>query len=148
MAKESGQTFQSKEEFYEIMRPFCENLIRDPLLGSKFRDAKLTIRFIYSHPEGSVTADFAGPPPADGTYGAYSFDDTSLAPAVTMRQSADFSNRFWCGKANLVSAMATRQVVASGSVQKALALVPLLRPAFELYKKTLRDLGREDLIIP
>lgn len=147
MSESGGQFFRNREEFYDVMRPFCENLVRDPLLGAKFRDARLTIRFIYTKPEGSVTADFAGPQPEGGVYGTYAFDDTALTPAVTMRQSADFSNRFWCGKANLVSAMATRQVVASGSVQKALVLVPLLRPAFELYKQTLREQGREDLIV-
>jgi 2-oxoisovalerate dehydrogenase E1 component len=63
-----------------------------------------------------------------------------------MTQSGDASHLFWLGKLNVPRAIATRQVVARGSVPKALALLPAVKPVFDLYEQALQELGYADLI--
>ena len=68
-------------------------------------------------------------------------------PAVTMIMNADFAHKFWHGKANLVTALTRRQVVAKGNVPKTLKLLPILKPAFDLYPKFLKEKGLDHLIL-
>ena len=68
-------------------------------------------------------------------------------PEVTMSMNADFAHKFWHGKANLVTALTRRQVVAKGNVPKTLKLLPILKPAYALYPDFLMSKGLEDLII-
>ena len=64
-----------------------------------------------------------------------------------MSMDADFAHRFWHGKANLVTALTRRQVKAKGNVPKTLKLLPILKPAYDLYPDFLRDRGFERLIL-
>ena len=64
-----------------------------------------------------------------------------------MTMDADFAHKFWHGKANLVSALTRRLVMAKGNVPKTLKLLPVLKPAYRLYPQYLKDKGLTDLIM-
>jgi len=64
-----------------------------------------------------------------------------------MSMNADFAHKFWHGKANLVTALTRRQVAAKGNVPKTLKLLPILKPAYELYPQFLEEKGLEELIM-
>jgi putative sterol carrier protein len=66
---------------------------------------------------------------------------------VRLRMSSDNSNRFWQGKLNFTLAMAQRKVKLDGKRSVALKLLPLTTPLFDTYKTTLREAGRDDLIV-
>jgi putative sterol carrier protein len=66
---------------------------------------------------------------------------------VQLRMSSDNSNRFWQGKLNFTLAMTQRKVKLDGKRSLALKLLPLTSPLFDTYKATLRDAGRDDLLI-
>ena len=140
-------TFKSAEEFYAVMRAFFEKVRFDPSLGPKLAGSRMIIRFIYTDPDAEITIDFLNPPTDPGAYANIDYGPSDKKADVTMKQSADFSHRFWHGKTNVVASLATRQIIASGSVQKALALLPLLRPVYEVYPRVLREMGREELVI-
>ncbi len=140
-------TFKNADDFYSVMRTFFEKVRYDPVLGPKLAGSKMVIRFIYTDPEAQITIDFLNPPTAPGAYADIDYGESVRKADVTMKQSADFSHKFWHGKTNVVASLATRQIIASGSVQKALALLPLLRPLYEVYPRTLREMGREELVI-
>ena len=139
--------FRDQRQLYEVLGAFFDRVRRDPTLGRKLQASRLIIRFVYTDPDGVVTINFADPPPEEGTYGAFEFGESSWAPDVTMKQSADFSHRFWHGKASVMTALATRQIVARGSVPKALQLLPIIRPTFAIYPQVLRELGYEHLVL-
>jgi pyruvate/2-oxoglutarate/acetoin dehydrogenase E1 component/TPP-dependent pyruvate/acetoin dehydrogenase alpha subunit len=63
-----------------------------------------------------------------------------------MIQSGDTAHQFWLGRLNVARAIATRKVVSRGSVPKALALLPAVKPAFEIYPQVLRELGYDEMI--
>jgi len=64
-----------------------------------------------------------------------------------MSMDADFAHKFWHGKVNLVTALTRRQVKAKGNVPKTLKLLPILKPAYDLYPDFLRDKELDQLII-
>ncbi|MCL4426085.1 MAG: SCP2 sterol-binding domain-containing protein [Firmicutes bacterium] len=139
--------FRDQAQMYEILGAFFDRIRFDPNLGPRLQSSHLVIRFIYTDPDGEVTINFSGPPPEEGAYGVYQFGPSPWEADVTMKQSADFSHRFWHGKANVMTALATRQIVARGSVPKALQLLPIIRPAFTIYPQVLQDLGYEALVL-
>jgi hypothetical protein len=47
---------------------------------------------------------------------------------------------------NVPMAIAGRKIIPKGSVQKALKLIPALKPAFAMYPMVLKEFGRDDLL--
>ena len=132
-------TFQSTHELYQVMETLFERLKADPAIAGRLLEGKLVVRFRWRDPEGEATIDMRRPPIS------YTFGPSNLTADVEMIQSADVAHRFWLGRLNVAQAIATRQVVAKGSVPKALKLLPAIRPAFSLYLDVLHELGRDDL---
>jgi len=52
-----------------------------------------------------------------------------------MTMSSETANRYFQGEENIAMAIARRRIKTSGDVKKALALVPVTKPVFELYKE-------------
>jgi len=132
--------FQSTEELYRVMGALFERLKAEPTIADRLLEGELVVRFRWRDPEGEVTIDLRRAPIT------YTFGPGDLPADVEMIQSADVAHRFWLGRLNVAQAIATRQVIAKGSVPKALKLLPAIQPAFALYPQVLRQLGRADLI--
>jgi alcohol dehydrogenase len=136
-----SNVFKDSDMVYDILMDFYDQLNRDPGIGPSLQKTNLCIQFRYSKPDAIITIDATG-------------DETELirgefdgTPEVTMSMNADFAHKFWHGKANLVTALTRRQVVAKGNVPKTLKLLPILKPAYDLYPDFLRARGLAELII-
>ena len=137
--------FKDGKELEKVFTAFIGGILSHPLIGPKLVRSKMIIQFQYTDPECQITIDLKNPAPEGKP--PFSWGETSLKPDVVFKQSADFSNRFWQGKENVIAAMAKRQVTASGSITKALQLIPIIRPSFRIYPKVLADLGMKHLIV-
>ncbi|MBI2712328.1 MAG: SCP2 sterol-binding domain-containing protein [Bdellovibrio sp.] len=137
--------FKDAKEVEKVFSTFISQILAHPLIGPKLSKSKMIIQFQYTDPDCQVTINFKDPAP-EGKYPLV-WGETPLKPDVMFRQSADFSNRFWQGKENVIAAMAKRQVTAQGSITKALQLIPIIRPSFRIYPKVLEDLGMKNLIV-
>jgi alcohol dehydrogenase len=133
--------FKDSDMLYDIFMDFYDSLNKDPVIGPSLKKTHLCIQFRYTKPDAVITIDASG-------------DETQIIrgefkgePEVTMSMEADFAHRFWHGKANLVTALTRRQVKARGNVPKTLKLLPILKPAYDLYPVFLRDRGFEQLIL-
>lgn len=141
-------SYKDAEQMKRIYTTFIEKLMVHPIIGPKLAKSGMVVRFEYSNPDQSITIDFKGKVGAKpGHAGGYSFNDTTIAADVTFKQSAEFSNRFWQGKENVIAAMAKRQVTASGSITSALKLIPVIRPSFRIYPEVLKELGLSELLV-
>ena len=58
-------------------------------------------------------------------------------PDVEMTMDSDVANRYFQGKENVAMAIARRRIKTSGNVKKALALVPITKPVFAMYREML-----------
>lgn len=92
-------------------------------------------------PAATILIDFPGQKVLFGDAAA------GAKSTVQLRMSSDNSNRFWQGKLNFTLAMAQRKVKLDGKRSVALKLLPLTTPLFDTYKTTLREAGRDDLLV-
>ena len=140
-SKKLSNVFSSDKMLYEILGEFYDVLKKDPKIGPSIQNTNLCIQFQYKNPNASITID------ATGKTIKIIQGDFKGKPQVTMSMNADFAHKFWHGRANLVTALTRRQVTAKGNVPKTLKLLPILKPAFELYPQYLKDKGLEHLIM-
>ena len=134
--------FESSEKLQEILGGFFRMLVDDPSIGQKLKDSKMVIKFNYAEPALSITIDCSKDPIQ------LSFNDTATKPEVEMNMKADVAHRFWFGKVNLLAALTRREMVAKGPIPKVLKLLPVIKPAYDLYPKYLQEKGYNSLLIP
>jgi len=140
--KEITDAFRDGDELYDVIGSFLRSLDDHPEIGPTFRSTNLKIRFNYRNPEASITIDATGGGALEFTYGP-----SDMKVDIEMTMEADFAHMFWLGKANLVKALTRRQVTSRGQVQRAVKLLPVLRPAFKLYPEFLQGKGLDALIV-
>ncbi len=133
--------FEDSEKLQEVLGGFFRKLVNDPSIGSKLQESKMVIKFNYSDPSLSITIDCSQSPVA------LSFNDSSLKAEVEMSMKADVAHRFWFGKVNLLAALTRREMVAKGPIPKVLKLLPVIKPAYDLYPKYLAEKGFGNLLI-
>jgi 2-oxoisovalerate dehydrogenase E1 component len=132
--------FRDTTHLYEVLGALFERLASEPAIVERLLEGNLVVRFRFTEPDGVVTIDLRHPPLT------YTFGESGLAADVEMIQSGDNAHLFWLGKLNIARAIATRQVVSRGSVPKALALLPAIKPAYDYYPEVLRSLGYASML--
>ncbi len=126
--------FRDTNELYRVMGALFERLQEDEAIAGQLGATGLILRFRWTDPDGEATIDLRG-----GVH--FTLGPCELEPQVEMIQSADVAHRFWLGRLNVPTAIASRQVVARGSIAKALKLLPAIKPAFAVYRQLLGELG-------
>ena len=136
--------FRDAAQLYECIGGFFRRAQADPNLGSKVAAAKIKVRFEYIEPEATITVNAKDPASGAG------FDVTegpSAEPVdVFMTMKGDVAHRFWLGKVNLIAAINRGEMKVRGPIQGVIRLLPLLNPAFEMYRNHIKELGHEELL--
>jgi len=135
-------TFENSEKLKEVLGGFFEYLTTNEEMRKKLLDSKMIMKFVYSEPPLAITIDLSGQSPV------FSFNDDQKKPEVEMSMKADTAHRFWYGKVNLVMALARREMVAKGPIPKLLKLLPVIKPAYDLYPKYLQEKGFLSYMMP
>ena len=133
--------FKTKDELVDVLSALWDEIFNTPAITEKISAEKLIVKFrftdfgtdLYIDNKGDVPRYYWDPP-----------DDVTFD--VEMIQTSDTSHQFWLQKLKVPMAIATRKVVAKGSVPKALKLIPALKPAFALYPEILKRMGKADLL--
>lgn len=131
--------FKDTEEAEHFLGAIWERMGADPDLGPKLESVNSTMRAIYTDPPGQVT--IACKP--GGV--VVERGETSTEPVVTLHMAADMGNRFWLGSVNMPMALSRGQIKSEGQMSDIMKLLPMLKPAFVLYKQILVDEGRPEL---
>jgi len=133
--------FRDTDHLYRVLGALFERVSAEPAIVSRLLEGNLVVRFRFTDPDGVVTVDLRRAPIA------YALGASDLEPDVEMIQSGDTAHQFWLGRLNVARAIATRKVISRGSVPKALALLPAVRPVFEIYPQVLRELGYGEMVL-
>jgi hypothetical protein len=129
--------FKSPKEFRDVMDRVFELMSTDPDMGPKLRDAETPQRFEFPDVDLVVNVN-AAPDAGDGQYLVWEWsDDVDWDPDVKMSMDSDVANRYFQGKENVAMAIARRRIKTSGNVKKALALIPITKPVYEMYRDLL-----------
>ena len=128
--------FKSADECREVISRAFELMSTDPDMGPKLRDADTPQRFEY--PDLDLVVNVAAAPDDSDDNLIWEWtDDVDWEPAVVMTMNSNVANRYFQGKENIAMAIARRRIKTSGDVRKALALVPVTKPVFKLYREML-----------
>lgn len=134
--------YNDKEEMKTILSHLWEKIFNTPEIVNSVSGEKLVVRFRYSDLKTDLYIDLSKDTPT-----FYWDPDHDVKIDVDMILSSETSHKFWMQDLNVPLAIASRKIIAKGSIQKALKLIPALKPAFPMYPEVLTQLGRENLLI-
>jgi hypothetical protein len=120
---------------------------KDPNVGPKIAKSGIIIQFRYTDPDAVTTINAKDRPTQPGAFVDVIHGPCDLKPDVIMTMRADVSHAFWHGKINLVSALAKKQIVATGPMPKILKLLPAVQPLYKQYPALLREKGYGNLVL-
>jgi hypothetical protein len=110
------------------MQELWLRIAADPDMSTKLIQSKLVSQFRYREPQGLITID-----PSDGKEMKIIVGPTDLKPHVEMAMKSDVAHEFWLGKVSIPVAILSGKIVSKGPVSRALALLPVIKPAFAFY---------------
>jgi hypothetical protein len=135
--------FDDVQVFYDLLVGVFDELMSNDVIRQKALESNLLVKFDYREPVGEYWIDcrgdevkvYPGGPPEE------------LTPDATLAMELDTAHAFWCGQLNLLGALSSGEIDAEGSVPKLLKMLPIIKPAYDVYIGLLKDKGLEDLII-
>lgn len=132
--------FKDADEVYAYIGKMFQIAVKEPSFVAATKGTGLVVLLTQTDPDATILIDFPGQKVLCG-------DAAGMEHTVRLRMSSDNSNLFWQGKLNFTLAMAQRKVKLDGKRSVALKLLPLTTPLFDTYKTTLREAGRDDLLV-
>lgn len=133
--------FKSEEELGSVMKQLWQDISEDKEISGPLLKSKLIARFHYKDPEGQITVDCS-----DGEKIKVDWGDCEKKPIVEMFMNADVAHQFWMGKVNVPMYLLNGKMVAKGPVNKALALLPAIKPAFKKYPDVVKNTLDRDAV--
>ncbi len=134
--------FVDTEQLYQALDALFRRIVDHEEIEKALLAGNFVLRFRYTEPDGQVTADLRG------SSLTWELGESELTPDLELIQTADVAHDFWLGELNVPLAIASRKVVSRGDISKALALLPVVKPAHKLYREALTEVGLEALIPP
>jgi hypothetical protein len=123
--------FRSAEECREVIGRAFELMSRDPDMGPKLRAADTPQRFEF--PDLDLVVNVSA---GDGDENlAWEWGEVEWEPEVTLTMDSQVANRYFQGEENIAMAVARGRIKTSGDLRKALALLPITKPVFKLYRE-------------
>jgi hypothetical protein len=119
------------------MNELWSRIKADKGMAATLLESKLIVRFHYREPDGWVTIDGS-----DGNELHITIGQSELKPDVEMFMKSDVAHNFWLGKENPALALLTGKIVSKGPVNRAMALLPAVRPAFSMYSSIYEGLQK------
>ena len=128
--------FRSAKEFRAVMDRVFQMMSEDPHMGPALRDADVPQRFEFDDVD-LVMNIRAGQPGEETNLHWEWTDEVAWSPRVRMTMSSETANRYFQGKENVAMAIARRRIKTTGNVKKALALIPITKPVYAMYRDVL-----------
>ena len=133
-----GATFDSPEQFREAMDVVFGLMNDDADMGPKLRDADVPQRFDFDDVDLVVNIRAAREGEGGNLHWEWT-DDVDWEPKVKMKMSAETAVRYFQGKENIPIAIARRRIKTGGDVKASLALIPITKPVYAIYRDALEE---------
>ncbi len=137
-------TYKDADQLYELLGELFDIMTNDKSIAEKFAKSGLVIHFVYTDPDSEIWLDASKEDPDKLV--VITGPAEGLTAEVEMSMKADVAHQFWLGNVNLMVALTRKQIVAKGPIPKIMKLLPVIKPAFAVYKQLLEDKGLEDMI--
>ena len=126
----SNKFYESEETIYILFNEFFNRLLVHPV-ASKLLETKIIMEVIISDFNAYLILDTLSSPPKLMT----GKNENNPKPDVTMIMNSNTTHKFWMGQINLAWALLTKDIIARGSIEKVIKILPLLKPTFQIYKE-------------
>jgi hypothetical protein len=126
--------FASPEEFRAVLDRTFALLDEDPAMGPRLRQADTPERFEF--PDIDLVLNVRAT--RDDETGNLRWEwgeDVGWEAQVRMTMSSEVANRYFQGRENVAMAIARRRIRTGGDVKAALALIPITKPVFAMYRR-------------
>ena len=133
--------FSNSDEMWQVMGPLWDRIKAHPAMSRELLKSGLIVQFRYRDPELVLTIDCSDHQDMKIILGS-----GPNKPVVAMSMKADVAHQFWLGKVSVPLAILTGKITSVGPTQRALALLPMIQPAFPIYAQILKDHGKATLI--
>lgn len=120
--------FANTQELEMVMKELWTSIREDSVVADPLINSQLVVRFHYREPEGRLTVDCS-----DGKDMVITWGECEKKPDVEMFMKSQVAHEFWRGDVNVPMYLIAGKIVAKGPVNKALALLPVIKPAFKKY---------------
>jgi hypothetical protein len=120
--------FENKEKMQAVLGELFVKILGDPVVGPKFIKANVVIKYNITDPDGTLWL-IPGVDPEKGVI----WGSTDAKADVEMTLSGDTCHKFWLKHISMPVALAKGLVKTKGPMPKVLKLLPLLKPAYEMY---------------
>ncbi len=128
--------FADTDELHQIMADLWTAIKSDDQMAAPLLSSRLIVTFHYREPDGRLTVDCS-----DGKEMVITAGECDRKPVVEMFMKSSVAHEFWLGKVNVPMALIQGKIVAKGPVNKALALLPAIKPAYGLYPSIIEKNG-------
>ena len=128
--------FESKDKLEEVLGGLFNALLNDPVVGPKYLKSDIVIKYNISDPNSTMWMT-----PHGDNGEVFWGNNTDLKADVEMTLSGDTCHIFWLRHISMPIALAKGLVKTKGPMPKVLKLLPLLKPAFEMYPEHARAHG-------
>ena len=128
--------FTSTEQCRAVIDGVMTLMSEDPAMGPQLREADVPQRFEFDDLDLVVNARAAREGEGGNLHWEWS-DEIDWEPKVRLTMSSEVANRYFQGKENVPVAIARRRIKAGGDVKSALALIPITKPIYGLYREML-----------
>lgn len=132
--------YAKAEDLYKIFELTLEKMMKDEKLVAALSGTNMVVCSKIPNIDATINMELKGSI-------KITFGPSDIKPDVNVINDDEIFNKFWQGKLNLVMAMTKGQVKSTGAVTKMLKVLPKIGPIYKMYVESLREAGREDLII-
>ena len=132
--------FANAEELYKIFQLTLDKVMKDEKLNESLGAGDMVVGLKVPNLDAFITLELKGSLKA-------SYGPPTMKIDVTAANDDEIFVKFWQGKLNLMMAMTKGQVKTQGAVTKMLKLLPKIGPVYKFFAESLKEAGREDLVI-
>ena len=128
--------FENKQKMQDVLGELFIALMADPVVGPKFKKANVVIKYNIADPDGTLWL-FPDKEPEE----AVVWGSVDAKADVEMSLSGDTCHMFWLKHISMPVALAKGLVKTKGPLPKVLKLLPLLKPAYDMYPEHAKSHG-------
>ncbi len=133
--------FANTQELEMVMKGLWTSIKEDPSIADPLIKSGLVVRFHYREPEGRLTVDCSDNQTMFITWG-----ECEIKPDVEMFMKSEVAHEFWRGAVSVPMYLIAGKIVAKGPVNKALSLLPAIKPAFKKYPDVVQQTLNRTLV--
>ncbi|MHB8917269.1 MAG: hypothetical protein ACYC4H_04545 [Desulfocucumaceae bacterium] len=123
--------FRDDDHSFEVLGSLWQQFLDDPDHGKAFKEANITLKFNMKDPEGKVYV----------TPNGVMRGEQEIKSDVEMTLSCDTAHKFWLREISMPAAMARRLITSKGSMNNVMRLLPLMKPAYDMYPEICKKHG-------